>query len=354
MTVVRVGMMLTSEERQGTGIMNKWLTRNVFAHFDTRSHDACDNMWNKGKIMNLSTVHRLRSIQHGLLALVMGFALLCSAAIVPARPALAAAGTNTLFADERLYPGQFLASANGQFRVYMQDDGNLVLYDAVGVALWASLTHGKPGAWLINQGDGNLVLYHNGVAVWHSGTHGHGPSNLIMQDDGNLVLYKAGGVATWASGTARSGDRAALAARIRDSGRVTLLTYHVSGISDPASTARQNIVDTANGLPAATSTYGHANGKRVDLDVRMLQGMLKLADGYSYRVTAIAGGKHSEGSRHYKGLAFDVDMINGARFSSRTATVAAFMQACRNAGATEVLGPGDAGHSTHIHCAWPQ
>ncbi len=123
----------------------------------------------------------------GLLALLFGFVML----IGQANTAFAAAGTHTLFAHERLQPGQFLVSANGQFRMQMQEDGNLVLYHN-GVALWSSQTSGRPGAWLGNQGDGNLVLYHNGVAIWASGTPGHGLSNLIIQDDGNLVLYKAG------------------------------------------------------------------------------------------------------------------------------------------------------------------
>ncbi|WP_327177138.1 hypothetical protein OG599_18890 [Streptomyces sp. NBC_01335] len=30
------------------------------------------------------------------------------------------------------------------------------------------------------------------------------------------------------------------------------------------------------------------------------------------------------------------------------------MAACRKLGATEVLGPGDAGHARHVHCARPR
>jgi hypothetical protein len=29
------------------------------------------------------------------------------------------------------------------------------------------------------------------------------------------------------------------------------------------------------------------------------------------------------------------------------------MQRCHALGATQVLGPGDPGHATHVHCAWP-
>jgi hypothetical protein len=143
------------------------------------------------------------------------------------------------------------------------------------------------------------------------------------------------------------GDRAALATRIRDSRQVSLLTFHVSNKSDPPSTAHQNIVDTANGLPAKTSSFSHVGRTNVSLDVRMLQAMVKLAETYSYRVTAIAGSYHSKGSPHYAGLAFDVDLINGVGFKSRTATVSAFMQACRDLSATK-------GHPTHIHAEWPR
>lgn len=168
------------------------------------------------------------------------------------------------------------------------------------------------------------------------------------------------GPATWSSLTSGSSgggtSRAQLAATIRDSSRISLLTYHVSGISDSASTARQNIVDTANGLPAKTSSYSDVGRTNVYLNTTMLNTMVRLANsyGYTYRVTAIAGGDHSSTSRHYVGVAFDVDMINGSGFSSRTTNVSNFMQRCRDNGATEVLGPGDAGHSTHIHCAWPR
>jgi len=168
------------------------------------------------------------------------------------------------------------------------------------------------------------------------------------------------GMGTWSSltsgGTSSGGTRAELAAQIRDNSRITLLTSHPSGVYDPQSTAYQNIVDTANGLPAKTSSYSDVGRTSVYLSTAMLDTMNKLANtyGYSYRVTEIAGGDHSSTSRHYVGVAFDVNMINGATFSSRTTTVSNFMQRCRDHGATEVLGPGDAGHTTHIHCAWPR
>ncbi|MDW5327992.1 hypothetical protein [Plantactinospora sp. KLBMP9567] len=145
------------------------------------------------------------------------------------------------------------------------------------------------------------------------------------------------------------------AAWIRDIPAIDLLTVHVSGHPDPASTARQNIVDTASGLPAKTSDNSHVGRTNVTLDGDMLRGMLSLhlLDGFNFRVTTIAGGVHGENSRHYVGKAFDVDTINGAGVPGNPFNEA-FKNACRAYGATEVLGPGDAGHDRHIHCAWPR
>jgi zinc D-Ala-D-Ala carboxypeptidase len=49
-----------------------------------------------------------------------------------------------------------------------------------------------------------------------------------------------------------------------------------------------------------------------------------------------------------------MDEVNGVRIQGDSATARAFMAACRELGAIEVLGPSNdpAGHSDHIHCAW--
>ena len=55
----------------------------------------------------------------------------------------------------------------------MQGDGNFVLYDIHGAALWDSHTEGNPGAFLAEQDDGNLVVYAaNGTPLWDTGTNG--------------------------------------------------------------------------------------------------------------------------------------------------------------------------------------
>lgn len=148
-------------------------------------------------------------------------------------------------------------------------------------------------------------------------------------------------------------SRASLAQQILASRRISLLTRQVSGVNDGAD-ARSNIRDTAAGRAAKRSSYGNAPGGSVQLSLNLLRGILSVAGKYTIRVTAIAGGSHSSSSRHYRGLAFDVDTINGRAVNAGNPYFRGLLQACRSAGATELLGPGDAGHSTHTHCGWPR
>jgi hypothetical protein len=160
-------------------------------------------------------------------------------------------------------------------------------------------------------------------------------------------------VALLAGGHLQAQTRAELAAQVRDSKRITLATTHVSGEVDQAS-ARQNILDTAAGKPARRSAYGTAPGGTVELDARLLKGLLTLARSYTFSVTEIAGGSHTRNLRHYAGIAVDVGTINGQAVSKTHPTFREFMSAARKLGATEVLGPGDRGHDHHVHVAWPR
>jgi hypothetical protein len=108
---------------------------------------------------------------------------------------------SSLQTGQTLRPLTSLLSPDYRFQLWLQDDGNLVLYLRYGPALWATGTRG--GERLVNQADGNLVLYRaDGSVAWSSGTYGNGPSALWLQDDGNLVLYRnSDAKPTWASGT---------------------------------------------------------------------------------------------------------------------------------------------------------
>jgi hypothetical protein len=104
-----------------------------------------------------------------------------------------------LRAGETLRPGEGRTSSNGEYTLYYQGDGNLVLYrNSNGAPLWWSGTTGPAGEAAM-QGDGNLVVYNSaGQPQWWSGTVGYSGAWLAVQSDGNLVIYDAYGYPIWA------------------------------------------------------------------------------------------------------------------------------------------------------------
>jgi surface antigen len=95
--------------------------------------------------------------------------------------------------DEGLGPSQpltRLTSANGQYYAEVIG-GNLEVHIASnGYVVWQSGTGGHPGAYLVMQADGNLVIYTaSGSPIWATGTNGHAPAYLALQDNGNLGVY---------------------------------------------------------------------------------------------------------------------------------------------------------------------
>lgn len=108
---------------------------------------------------------------------------------------------------DRLNPGQVLrvdeaiTSSDGDYRLLMQGDGNLVLYGP-GRPMWATGTSGQV-MYAGMQDDGNFVLYAPGtVPIWASNTAGHPGAHLLVQNDGNLVIYGPSGP-IWATNTTR-------------------------------------------------------------------------------------------------------------------------------------------------------
>ena len=147
----------------------------------------------------------------------------------------------------RLGPGDSLptggsvVSPNGQYKLIMREDGNLVLYRMGGAAKWASNTRGGDVGKLAMQVDGNLVMYDvTGNWIWASATHGNAGAFLLVQDDGNVVIYHPAGGALWSTSTseARAGDRAtpSVPNLIRTAARLALPLRH-GGKSRDANTA---------------------------------------------------------------------------------------------------------------------
>ncbi len=111
-------------------------------------------------------------------------------------PVFSTAGTSTLRASQTLFTGGRLTSPSGRVVTVLQGDGNLVTYRD-GRAVFASRTRGATVA--VMQGDGNLVLYREErgptgqvtrlTALWSTRTGGNPGARVVTQDDGNLVVY---------------------------------------------------------------------------------------------------------------------------------------------------------------------
>jgi len=108
---------------------------------------------------------------------------------------------NKLKPAETLPMGGKLCSTNGQYTAVLQKgDGNFVIYKKGATkAVWATYIYGKDFR-LSLQTDGNLVIYNaKNQPQWNTKTNGKAASHLIMQDDGNLVLYDTAKKPLWAS-----------------------------------------------------------------------------------------------------------------------------------------------------------
>ena len=155
-----------------------------------------------------------------------------------------------------------------------------------------------------------------------------------------------------AAPSAQASESESLARALLTSSRIEFLDYQISGRKDRA-TALDNILQTVNGTAVRRSYYGRAPGGTTSLDSRMHRALYSLArEGYSFRITSLAGGSHCSTSRHYDGLAFDIDKLNGRKIGTSHPLYQRFLARCRELGATQVFGPGTRGHSRHLHIAW--
>jgi hypothetical protein len=113
------------------------------------------------------------------------------------QPILSSNGTNTLYSPNRAY------------KLVMQGDGNLVLYNSSNVGLWNSKTNNSAPGWtykLYYQTDGNLVIKkvsstgagsdiwasYTEAPYWSAGVENAYRAYMKVQDDGNVALYYNG------------------------------------------------------------------------------------------------------------------------------------------------------------------
>ncbi len=119
----------------------------------------------------------------------------------PEPPAPPSGTCGVMVAGDALGVDEVLASCDGRFSLVAQRDGNLVLYQNGGAALWHTQTHGNTMGGAFMQEDGNFVVYDaNGVALWHTSTHGRPGTYLHLRDDAALILFD-GAEPVWWSGT---------------------------------------------------------------------------------------------------------------------------------------------------------
>jgi hypothetical protein len=120
-----------------------------------------------------------------------------------------------------------LTSPDGRYKLQMQSDGNLVIYEGSTI-IW-TINKSGTNARLEMQGDGNLVVYADEGVLWASDSSGVGvgPYELRLQSDRNLVIYDSQGTATWTSGTSVQDEFNAKVAALGDGNPVRCDTADV-------------------------------------------------------------------------------------------------------------------------------
>lgn len=124
----------------------------------------------KSRLGLLSKIN-FRSRKTQFIATILVFALIGGG--VYTYRSFAAVGDRTyLFSGECLTRGQSIYSSTQSPRsvLAMQTDGNLVIYNSAGKAVWSTGTYKNGGRSACMQTDGNLVVYSDKGAVWQSYT----------------------------------------------------------------------------------------------------------------------------------------------------------------------------------------
>jgi len=105
---------------------------------------------------------------------------------------------STLLSGQTLGSLQVLTSANGKFRLCMKHNGNLVLYSDQDL-IWSSRTQnkGQPPYKLVMQEDNQLVIYDgSGSCIWGSQTNAEGVRGgwAKLKNTGSFVIFDGDGI----------------------------------------------------------------------------------------------------------------------------------------------------------------
>ena len=120
-------------------------------------------------------------------------------------------GQDELWKSARLNSHEYLMSTNCIYRLRMNGDGNLVLQERdaqsqYSIGKWKTKTQGQgTGPYrLTMQADNNLVLYDSlSNPLWETYTANQGAPEpkAKLHDDGSFVVYDGQGVALWSTNT---------------------------------------------------------------------------------------------------------------------------------------------------------
>lgn len=148
-----------------------------------------------------STVARARRLPR-IAATVAALAVVAGALVGTAEPAAAAVVyTGSVPAGTTLNPGDSVTSPNGQFRLVLQGDGNLVEYGIGNAVLWASNTTNQPGAVAVIGKNRALDIVRNGKRLARWASAGTAQSTRFdVRGDGTMALYSgSSAIVNWTS-----------------------------------------------------------------------------------------------------------------------------------------------------------
>ncbi|PYY38095.1 hypothetical protein DEJ16_07240 [Curtobacterium sp. MCJR17_055] len=186
-------------------------------------------------------------------AAVTAVAIAAAGLVAVAAPAQAATYTSAVKAGTTLQPGDSVNSTNGQFRLVLQGDGNLVEYGIGNAVLWASNTANQPGATVVVQKDGYLTMVRNGRVVAQWGSGGGAAKDFGVRADGELRMRKVGNGMFWRIATFQN--------RITSGGTLAAGTTLRASAASPRTLTMQadgNLVQYVSGTAVWSSqTFGN-------------------------------------------------------------------------------------------------
>lgn len=106
---------------------------------------------------------------------------------------------NKLLLKQQLVKGNKIFSPNKKYFLYLQFDGNLVVYDSNYLPIWATNSDGTTASILEFNKDGNLVLRDKKNKIYWSSNSKSNGERLEIEDDGALRLYGKNRIEVWSS-----------------------------------------------------------------------------------------------------------------------------------------------------------